>query len=381
MEGLCTGGGRARAVAWGRRMQQIAIIGVGLIGGSLGLAFRKLGLAERVVGIGRQETLEQAQSLGAIDHGWTYEQMAEGLKGAQAVFVCTPILRIIELIPHVAKAAEAGAVVTDVGSTKVAVMRAAARAFPKGVTFVGGHPMAGSEERGVSAADPFLFQNAVYVLTPPRRGGGKPLEALVGLIEQLGARVAMMPAEVHDRLAGVISHLPQMMAVSLVEMAGRLNEVNPLVLRLAAGGFRDMTRIASSPYDVWRDICATNAEQIRGTIDTYVAELQRLKGRIGDESLEEDFQYANKARGAIPRDSKGFLRPLHEVLVVVEDKPGVIAGISVPLAAAKINIKDIEVLKVREDEGGSLRLAFGTQADAEQAVAILRERGYAARLR
>jgi len=362
-------------------MRNIAIVGVGLIGGSLGLAFKKLKTAARVVGISKPQTLERATELGAIDQGWAYEEMAAGLKEAEVVFICTPIQRIVELIPQVAKVVGEGTIVTDVGSTKTAIMDAAARAFSRGAVFIGGHPMAGSEGRGVAAADPFLFQNAVYAVTPPPNVSQKALEALVELVEHLGARVAVMQPEVHDRVAAAVSHLPQMMAISLVEMVGKLDQDNPLFLQLAAGGFRDITRIASSPYEVWQDICATNADQIIAMIDAYVQELERLKGKIGRAELDEDFHFANVTRGTIPEDSKGFLRPLYEVLVVAEDKPGVISGISLPLAQANLNIKDIEVLKVREDEGGTLRLAFGTQEAAEQAVAILKASGYEARLR
>ena len=362
-------------------MQDIAIVGVGLIGGSLGLALKKFGAAKRVVGISRPETIERATSLGVIDRGFAYEDMSDGLGEAKAVFLCTPILRIVELIPQVAQAVGEGTVVTDVGSTKSAIMRAASEAFGPGATFIGGHPMAGSEQRGVGAADPFLFQNVVYVLTPPAKAPGEPLDVLVALIEKLGARVAVMQADVHDRVAAAISHLPQMMAISLVEMIGQLNQENPLFLQLAAGGFRDITRIASSPYGVWQDICATNQEQIIAMIDGYVAALQGLRRRIGDAALSEDFEFANATRGTIPKDSKGFLRPLYEVLVVAEDKPGVIAGISVPLAGAGLNIQDIEVLKVREGEGGTLRLAFSSEEAAKEATQILQQHGYDARMR
>jgi len=362
-------------------LQTIALIGVGLIGGSLGLACKRVGIGRRIIGISRKETLEEAIRLGAIDEGIPYEDMPDGLGKADVTFLCTPIHRILQLLPRLPGCVKRGAIVTDVGSTKAQIVALAERTFPSDVHFIGGHPMAGSESRGVQAADPFLFQNAVYVLTPSRGTPQETVEELAHLVERLGARVAVMDASVHDRIAAAVSHLPQMMAVALMGMVGRLSEEDPLFLRMAAGGFRDMTRIASSPYEVWGDICRTNAGPIAEMIDAYIVKLKALKARIADEALKADFEFANETRGMIPRDSKGFLRPLYDVLVVVEDRPGVIAGISAPLAAAGINIKDIEVLKVREDEGGTLRLAFGTDEEARRAVEILKEQGYVARVR
>ena len=362
-------------------IQTIAVIGVGLIGGSLGLAFKRLGIGGRIVGISRKETLEEALRLGAIDEGVSYDQSPDVLKAADATFLCTPIHRILELLPNIAKFAKQGAIVTDVGSTKTEIVALAEQIFPPDVHFIGGHPMAGSESRGVQAADPFLFQNAIYVLTPSRGTPLESVERLMNLVERLGARVAVMDASAHDRIAAAVSHLPQMMAVALMGVVGKLSEENPLFLRMAAGGFRDMTRIASSPYEIWKDICRTNAGPIAAAIDAYIDGLKALKMRIADEALAEDFRFANVTRGIIPRDSKGFLRPLYDVLVVVEDRPGMIAEISVPLAEAAVNIKDIEVLKVREDEGGTLRLAFGTEQEARRAVDLLEGKGFVARVR
>ncbi|MCD6334722.1 MAG: prephenate dehydrogenase [Candidatus Latescibacteria bacterium] len=362
-------------------MQTIALIGVGLMGGSLGLAFKRLGIGGRIVGISRKETVDKALRLGALDEGVSYDQLPDVLRTSDAAFLCTPIHRILELLPKISKSAKQGAIVTDVGSTKVGIVALAERIFPSDVHFIGGHPMAGSESRGVQAADPFLFQNAIYVLTPSRGTPQEAVERLMNLVERLGARVAVMDASAHDRIAAAVSHLPQMMAVALMGMVGKLSEENPLFLRMAAGGFRDMTRIASSPYEIWKDICRTNAGPIATAIDAYIDGLKAVKTRISDEALGEDFRFANVTRGIIPRDSKGFLRPLYDVLVVVEDRPGMIAEISVPLAEAEVNIKDIEVLKVREDEGGTLRLAFGTEEEARMAVGILEGKGFKARVR
>ena len=197
----------------------------------------------------------------------------------------------------------------------------------------------------------------------------------------IGAAPVVMPPADHDRAAAAISHLPQMLATALVGMVGHLDEADGRFLRLAAGGFRDLTRIASSPYDMWRDICSTNAPVIRDMIDRYVRSLLELRDRIGVEALGDDFAFANRVRGSIPKDSKGFLHVLHEILVVAEDRPGVIADIAGALAGEGINVNDIEVLKVREGEGGTLRLGFDTRQAARRAVEILSKKAYSVRLR
>ena len=359
----------------------IAIVGVGLIGGSLGLAFKRLGIGREIVGISRQETLDEARRLGVIDSGYPYDVMADGVGRADLVFLCAPILRILEQLPQVMASVPAGCVVSDVGSTKRALVDRAEALGREGVYFIGGHPMAGSEKNGVGAADPFLFENALYVLTPAAGVPNERVNTLIDLVHRLGARPMQMDAATHDRVASAVSHLPQMMATTLVGLVGRLHERDGLPLQMAAGGFRDMTRIASSSFAMWRDICQTNAEAIREMIDAYIEAFTAIRNRVGNEVLLDDFTYANHIRATIPKDSKGFLNPLHEILLVVADKPGVIADVASRLAQANINIEDIEVLKVREGEGGTIRMGFNRQRDAERAVAILLEANYQVRLR
>ncbi len=361
--------------------KRIAIVGVGLIGGSLGLAFKRLEVGREIVGISRPETLETAKALGVIDAGYSYDELEKGVGGADLVFLCTPIFRILSLLPEVLAAVSEGALVSDVGSTKREIVSRAVSLQREGVHFIGGHPMAGSERTGVSAADPFLFQNAIYVLTPTPEVPEAVCDRFVDLAKRLGARPMRMDPATHDRVAAAVSHLPQLMATALVGEIGRRNEADGLPLQMAAGGFRDMTRIASSPYEMWRDICRTNAEPIREMIDRYIEALCALREKVDDDGLAEDFAFANRIRSGIPKDSKGFLHPLHEILLVVEDQPGVIAKVANLLAEADINIDDIEVLKVREGEGGTIRMGFDTREIAERVVEILEGAGYRVRMR
>lgn len=359
----------------------IAIVGVGLIGGSLGLAAKRVGLVRKVVGISRETTISQALELGVIDQGYDYRYLERGIKEADLVFLCTPILRILELLKEVPRYVKPGAIVSDVGSTKARIVSVARRTFPQGVHFIGGHPMAGSERRGVAAADPYLFEDAIYVLTPGNEVPLEVIDRLSGLIGRLGARVVVMGPHTHDLIAAGVSHLPQLIAVSLVNLIGELDRENPDFLRLAAGGFRDLTRIASSPYEVWRDICITNRESIVQMVDRYIERLRGLRQALLEDQLQGEFEEANRTRATIPANSKGFLSPLYEISVLAQDRPGTIAHISTAIAEEGINIKDIEVLKVREGEGGTIRLCFETQAEADRAMEILREAGFEARRR
>ena len=239
--------------------------------------------------------------------------------------------------------------------------------------------MTGSEKSGIDAADPFLFENAIYVVTPDAAVPEKVLHAYLLLLESIGARVAILDAATHDRIAAAVSHLPQIAAVTLTNLVGGLNEQNQFYLKMAAGGFRDMTRIASSPFSIWNDICATNAAQIQETIDSFISELATIKRLVGEKSLGEQFDLAAKNRLSIPKDSKGFIKPLYELSVVVEDKPGVIAFISNILFNAGINIKDIEVLKVREGDGGTLRIALESEPDRNKALELFERKGLSCR--
>ena len=359
----------------------IAIVGVGLIGGSLGLALRRKYPEIRIIGVSSGDTLNSALEMGAITEGYGYEKLGDAVRDADIVFLCTPIHRIQGLISQLEPLLRANVLVTDVGSTKRIITEHAEQVLPEDVNFIGGHPMTGSEKRGIHAADPFLFQNAIYVLCPTESVPEDVTCSFCTFLEGIGATVMILDASLHDRIAAAVSHLPQIIAVTLVKMAGELNSDDAPYLQLAAGGFRDMTRIASSPFAMWDDIFLTNDDAVKDVLDMFIKQLLKIKDRIGTQAIGEDFKTANTIREIIPKDTKGFLKTLFEVLVVVEDKPGVIAKIAGELALANINLKDIEVLKVREGEGGTLRLAFENDKDAHQAIDILSRIGYNARMR
>ncbi|OFX17003.1 MAG: hypothetical protein A2Z18_01715 [Armatimonadetes bacterium RBG_16_58_9] len=286
--------------------ETVAIVGVGLIGGSLGMAVKTRSMAGRVIGIGRTEQkLMRAKILGAIDeYSLDFEN---GAAEADLVVICTPVRLIVPALEKMARSLKAGCIVTDVGSTKQEVVSGASRFVRDEISFVGGHPMAGSEQAGVDAAYPDLFLGATYVLTP---GDNTDLEALgkmAALVEGLGANVEIMTPEEHDRSAAVISHLPHAMASALLQLAEDSHRANGKTFRLAAGSFRDLTRVSESDPALWRDICLTNAGALSSAIGDFADILRGFQQALGagdEEAIERFFEKACSIRNAYLRITK-----------------------------------------------------------------------------
>lgn len=286
--------------------RQITIIGTGLIGGSLGLALKKHKCVTRVVGCDRAPVLERAQEKGAIDEGHT--NPSDAVRGSDAVVLATPVVAIIELIERLAPVLPAKTLLTDVGSTKVAVVTRAAKILGRvvGQRFLAGHPMAGKEQAGVEFADPDLFQGAAWFLTPlPRQDvyRGLPGEFLES-VERIGARVAIMNAAEHDQLCAWISHLPQMISTALA--AALVDEFGDAPL-LEAGGraLREMTRISSSPYSMWRDVAITNKKNIADALLKLEQRLAHIRENLDSRELAAEFERAHELKKTPPQKREG----------------------------------------------------------------------------
>ncbi len=253
----------------------VAIVGVGLIGGSLGMALKTRRLARRVIGIGRDAArLETAVALGAVDSGVT--RLEDGLADADVVVLCTTVGHIVAALPGVLAAVSPGAVVTDVGSTKGAVVRAAAG---KG-RFVGGHPMAGSEQTGVEAATPLLFEEATWALTPTDTTDPEAQMIVTALAREVGATTLTLTPEAHDTMLAVTSHLPHVLASALMRQAAQTQATHPQTNHLTAGSFADGTRVAASSPELWRDVCLTNREALLASLRGFRAELDVLEAAV-----------------------------------------------------------------------------------------------------
>ncbi len=356
-----------------RGIQRITFIGLGLIGGSLALAIRRHAPHIHLTGVDTPEVLNAALSQKVIDTG--FAQPTEAVQKADLVILATPVQTIPRLLDEIAPFLPEGVLVTDVGSVKAPIVRHAQQVLPPSIHFLGGHPMTGKERGGFHQADPLLFENALYLLTPTAPPGPQ-WEPFFHLLQSIGARLFLLDPETHDRLAAMISHIPQLTAVALVRL---LLDLDPGYLQLGAGGFRDMTRIASSPFAPWKDILEMNQTFITEALDTLIHELQTCRQSLkeGDmKHMSQIFQEAAALRNQIPRDMKGFLHPLAEIVLFAEDRPGFLHQITGILARAGLNIKDIELLKIREGLGGTFRMAFATREEAQQAVQLLRQAGY-----
>ena len=279
-------------------IRQITIIGTGLIGGSLALALRKRKFAGRIVGCDREGALEHALTRGAIDDGTVHP--GDAIRGSQLVVLATPILAIVDLIERVGPALPANALLTDVGSTKLAVVQRAVKVFGKkaGRRFLAGHPMAGKELSGVDYADPDLFVNAAWFFTPlPGQNLHEGLFAeFAGWIDQIGARIAMLPAREHDELCAWISHVPQMMSTALAAaLVEEFGEDAPL---LPAGGraLREMTRISASPYSMWRDIAISNKKNLEHALLKVEQRLAHIRENLATRQLADEFERAHQLR-------------------------------------------------------------------------------------
>ena len=282
-------------------IKRLAIIGVGLIGGSLALALRKRGLVGEVVGIGRGETnLRRGVELGVIDR--YFLDPCEGVKDADVVFLATPVCTIAEMVGRIAPFLAPGAIVTDGGSVKEEIVAACELLMPEGCFFVGGHPIAGTEHSGVEAAFATLYENRRCILTPTSRTDQAAMQVVTGMWEGAGSQVVLMDVHKHDRVLAAISHLPHMVAYSLVNAVGGYDRFEESILRYSAGGFRDFTRIASSDPVMWRDIVLMNRDALLEMMDFFAESLAGLRHLVAggnSQGLEQFFARSKEHRDGI----------------------------------------------------------------------------------
>ncbi len=271
---------------------RVAILGTGLIGGSFGLALRKHFPDISIVGFDRAETLQTALARGAVQE--TARDLASAVRGADLVYVALPIGATIEALPAIAAAAKDGALVTDTGSTKATICRAAKTAFAGAARFLGGHPMAGKETSGIARADAKLFSGARYALIGLESDPDPRTHGLAALVRELGAEPVWTDAETHDWAVGIVSHLPQLLAVALARVVQDETDETGLPLSLSGPGLQDMLRLAGSPYRVWRDVAHTNTENIARALDRLGQAVEYLRTRLTSKELEQEFLVANE---------------------------------------------------------------------------------------
>ncbi len=269
---------------------RLAVIGVGLIGGSLALALKESGAVGEVVGCGRgKPNLEKALELGVIDR--YVRDPAEAVKGADVVFLATPVQTLANVTRELLAGIKPGAIITDGGSVKGEVARAIEPLLPEGVHFVPGHPIAGTENSGAEAAFPALYHGKRCILTPTAQTDPQAIELIDKMWRLAGSNVVRMSLEKHDKILAAISHLPHMVAYSLVNAVGSYDHYEENILEYSAGGFRDFTRIASSDPTMWRDIAETNRDALLEMMTQFEAFFAELKEDVAQGSGEKLFEF------------------------------------------------------------------------------------------
>ena len=274
----------------------VAIIGLGLIGGSIGLALKQLAEPRDIIGyVRRPESASTALRLGVVDRVETTFKDTVG--EAEIVIIATPVLTIKEILSQIANCLSPGCIVTDTASTKLEVMKWAEEILPPTVDFIGGHPMAGKETYGIEAAEAKLFQGCTYCLTPAQKVSSQAIDKVTNMVKKLGATPLLIDAREHDNLVGGISHLPLLLSAALVSATTKDPSWHKMS-KLAASGYRDLSRLASGNPEVNAHICTTNRQAILYWIDKFSGELTRYRQLVNtrDKDLEEALTEANKAR-------------------------------------------------------------------------------------
>ncbi|MBO9609955.1 MAG: prephenate dehydrogenase, partial [Paenibacillaceae bacterium] len=259
--------------------------------------------------------------------------------------------------------------------TKGGVVAVAERLTLPGAHFIGGHPMAGGERSGVEAASSHLYENAIYVLTPLASTPESAYAKLANLLQHTKAQIIRVEAGLHDRVVGAISHLPHVIAAALVNQVRVYDEADPLYSNLAAGGFRDITRIASSDPELWRDILLSNRDVMLRLIDDWndgIERFRRLIETADGEGIEAEFRRSREFRSGLPERRKGILTAQYDIYIDVPDHPGIIGSVASLLGNERINLSNIQIIESREDTPGVLRLSFRSQADLDRATAVLK---------
>ena len=361
--------------------EKICIVGLGLIGGSLAKAIKRSRPQSFITSVdSNQKSLDDALSDQVIDKGTT--DLYEGLQGADVIFVCTPVHVVSPLLRDIMPILGKDTVITDVGSTKQEIMKAAQEIKASNQSqaiFIGGHPMAGTQHSGYQASLPHLFENAYYILTLLESTPSWAVESLKSLLLSIGALPMVMEAKNHDRIIGAVSHLPHVVAAALVNAVAEMEDNSDLFMKLAAGGFRDITRIASSNPDMWKNICMDNKEElvahiihINKHLDTFAQMLLKNEGS----KIQDYFSCAKTYRENLPVKQALSLLSYYDLYVDVEDRPGVIGSVATILGKHSVNIKNLRIINSREDEPGSLIISFSDSSSLDKAQKVLKENSY-----
>lgn len=352
-------------------------IGLGLIGGSIAKAFKENIPDVRIVAYDiNRATLHAAFSEGVADQ--ITDQIDASFSSCDYIFLCAPVQKNDANLEAVTRVISTGCILTDVGSVKTDIHNHIA-GTPLESRFIGGHPMAGSERTGYVNSRALLLQNAYYILTPTDSVPAGQVTRFRDLVQKLGAIPLILSFAQHDYVTAAVSHLPHVIAASLVNLVRNSDSEDGIMKMIAAGGFKDITRIASSSAAMWQQICLTNTDNILTLLDSYIASLNAIRSQLAHKKGKELYDLFDNAR--IYRDSfinapSGPIKKAYSLNVDIADEPGALAAIATILALSQISIKNIGITHNREMEDGVLRIEFYEEADVQKARSILVARGY-----
>ena len=358
-------------------MKTIGFIGLGLIGGSIARTIRKFHPDYHLLAFDTdRDALAEAVSSNIIDGVCDIED--ERFCNCDYIFLCAPVEFNIEYMEKIKDSLGDNCILTDVGSVK-SIIHEKVTELGLDSKFIGGHPMAGSERSGFSNSSDHLLENAYYIITPTTKSPSPAVEELTGLVRSLGAIPLVLGYEQHDYATAAISHLPHVIAYSLVNLVRESDDENEIMKTIAAGGFKDITRIASSSPVMWENICLSNQEQILKLLDSYIHTLEVMRTNIADAdspALLDAFTAAKDYRDSITITAKGALKNVYELYLDLIDETGGIATVATILASNNLSIKNIGIIHNREFEGGVLRLEMYDGESLALAVALLKKHHY-----
>lgn len=357
--------------------KSISIIGMGLIGGSIGLSLKKSGYKGYVIGNDLdKDNIKIAKELNIIDK--STESIKESVENVDLVIIATPLKYYESILKEMSPYVSKDTIITDVGSVKGYVHELAKKYLPIETQFIGGHPMAGSEKSGIKSANPYIFENAYYFLTSEDLDTAPHIvDKLKKFVEFLGAYPVPISVQKHDQIVSRISHTPHLMAVILSNMLDM--DKNISYVPFVGGGFRDSTRIAAGNPDMWRDIFLLNKKELIKGIESCEYLIDEFKRMLVENDLKKIDGFLQKAkliRDSIPRHRKDSMPQIYEINIGVEDKPGMLGELTRILGEDQINIKDIEILHAREEEPGAIKIGFETKDEQLKAYKILKKSDY-----
>ncbi|MFC0233002.1 prephenate dehydrogenase [Vagococcus entomophilus] len=347
------------------------VVGLGLIGGSIARAIKEGHPESTIIGVDLNEASgKQALKLGIID---LFEKELNAVAPkADVVIFATPVQQTTRLMNNLEPSKlKSSLVVTDTGSTKKEIMQQSKSLAAQGITFIGGHPMAGSHKSGVLASDARLFENAYYLLTP-NPASNKHVQFLKELLIKTNAKFLVVTPDEHDQMTGMLSHLPHIIAAGLVNQTDAFIKKYPMASRLAAGGFRDITRIASSDPAMWTDILLTNRAVLIEELENWQTQMAKISSWLGEgegnrEEIFDFFAQAKETRDHLPIHKEGAIPAFFDLFIDIPDYSGVVANVTALLADKNISLINLKILETREDINGILQVTFKSKQDLEQA--------------